>query len=222
MATSLSDLIYPPSNHLGCIVECYTVSMLYIVGLGNPGEEYEKTRHNAGFLALDYLTLKFNLPQAVKNSQQSGLISEGVIAETPVTLLYPTTQMNNSGHAVKKLLTTNSATPAELLLIYDDIDIALGSFKLSFGRGAGGHNGLQSVIDVLGTKDFKRIRIGVAKQGSFFRRFIRPRGQAMAKYVLSPFSVREQKSLEPVFATVSEVVLATIVHNWEKTMSQFN
>ena len=204
------------------MLKCYTVAMLYIVGLGNFGKEYEKTRHNAGFLALDYLTQKFNLPQAVKSSRQSGLISEGVIAETPVTLLYPTTQMNHSGGAVKKLLTTNSATPAELLLIYDDVDIAVGGFKLSFGRGSGGHNGLQSVIDVLGTKDFKRIRIGVAKGGSFFRRPSRPNGGVMAKYVLSPFSVREQTALEPVFATVSEVVLATIVHSWEKAMSQFN
>lgn len=203
-------------------MKCYTVAMLYIVGLGNLGEEYEKTRHNVGFLALDYLSLKFGLPKAVKSSRQSGLISEGVVAETPVTLLYPTTQMNNSGHAVKKLLTTNSATPAELLLIYDDVDIAVGDLKLSFGRGAGGHNGLQSVIDVLGTKDFKRIRIGVAKQGSFFRRPARPRGRAMAGYVLSPFSAREQKTLEPIFDTVSEVVLATIVHSWEKAMSQFN
>ena len=193
--------------------------MLYIVGLGNTGAEYEQTRHNAGFLALEYLSGKFSLPPAVKAGQYAGRISEGEINGLPVTLFYPLTQMNHSGKAVKKLLTNNSGTASELLLIYDDIDIVVGNLKLSFGRGDGGHKGLKSVIDVLGTKDFNRIRVGIA--GRNLPR--RPQGgEALSRYVLSPFTTNEIASLETVFETISEAVSTLLTSGWEIAMNRFN
>ncbi len=196
--------------------------MFYIVGLGNLGTEYKKTRHNAGFLALDYLVEKFNLLKPSKSSRHAGRISVGVIAGAEVTLLYPSTQMNHSGVAVKKLLATDKDGVSRLIVIYDDIDLLGGSFKLSFGLGSGGHNGLKSVIDTLGTKDFKRIRIGIAKRSLFSGRPRRPKGAAVTPYVLGSLNVREQAALKPVFQTVGEAILTTLEVGWEAAMNRFN
>ena len=196
--------------------------MFYIVGLGNQGRKYEKTRHNVGFLALDYLVTRFNLPTPNKSSRYAGRISAGVIAGTDVTLLYPDTQMNHSGTAVKKLLADDKDGVSRLIVIYDDADLSLGSLKLSFARGAGGHKGLKSVIDSLGTKDFKRIRIGIAGRSFFSRDTRRPKGAAITRHVLGVLTAREETALKPVFKTVSEAVLTTLESGFEVATNQFN
>src|SRR5690606_4374873 len=141
---------------------CYTLLMYYIVGLGNPGKEYEHTRHNVGFFLLEIFAQEAGLPSFHESNAQSGYVSQGVFEGEEVTLLMPTTFMNASGSAVAKLVPAGSSD--KLVVVYDDIDLPVGELRVSFGRGDGGHNGVKSIIEKLGTKDFVRIRIGVGKR----------------------------------------------------------
>lgn len=148
--------------------------MFYIVGLGNPEPRYEKTRHNAGWWVLDAMVAAWELPSPVLRKRALARLSEGVFLGEEVTIVYPDTYMNNSGAAVAKIVPKD--TIDKLIVVYDDVDLAIGKIKISFGNGAGGHNGVASVIQRLATKDFIRVRIGVSKvdeAGSV----IRPQGE---------------------------------------------
>ena len=165
---------------------------------------------------------QFDLPQPIESTRHAGRISVGVIAGAEVTLLYPSTQMNHSGAAVKKSLMNDKSDASQLIVIYDDIDLPGGSLKLSLGRGAGGHNGLQSVIDSLGTKDFKRIRIGIAGRSLFSGKARRPKGAAVTRYVLGALSQREQTALKPTLKATSEAILIALESGFAVAMNQFN
>ncbi len=128
--------------------------MNIVIGLGNPGNTYAKHRHNVGWMALDALAARESL-----SFDMQKLLSAEISQFGQLVLVKPDTFMNNSGSAAKAAL--KHFPDASVAVVYDDIDIPLGTIKCSFGRGAGGHNGVQSVIDHLGTKDFLRIRIGV-------------------------------------------------------------
>jgi PTH1 family peptidyl-tRNA hydrolase len=193
--------------------------MNIIVGLGNPGAEHVKTRHNAGRLVLENLRQKWGLPGMVSSGKYSGSISQGNIAGAEVTLLFPDSYMNQSGKAVAKAL--ESSAPQHLIVIYDEVDLAFGEFKLSFGRGSGGHNGLKSVMDELGIGDFLRVRIGVGPT-SFFGRLIRPRGDKLGDYVLGGLTAREEKRLLEIVPKVAEAIEVAIKEGKEKAMSRFN
>src|SRR3989338_349129 len=135
--------------------------MLLIVGLGNPGKKYEKTRHNAGFWAIDTIATNFQFPifnfQSIFNTQ----ISKGKIADKQIIFAKPQTFMNNSGSAVQKITKNYKLKTTNLIVVHDDIDIPLGKIKVSKGSGSAGHKGVESIIQSLGTKDFTRIRIGI-------------------------------------------------------------
>jgi PTH1 family peptidyl-tRNA hydrolase len=134
--------------------------MKLIIGLGNPGAKYKKTRHNVGFLAVDYIQKNidgFSRWQMKKKLKAE--ISEN--EDSNIILAKPQTYMNSSGEAVKKLLTDYGLPTTLFTVIHDDFDLPLGAFKLEMGRGSAGHKGVQSIIDVFGTKDFWRLRIGV-------------------------------------------------------------
>ena len=131
--------------------------MYLIVGLGNPGTKYEKTRHNVGFLVLDDLQRKYGFPEFSPSKKHTSLTSEGIISETKTLLAKPQTFMNNSGKAVKSLM----AAKPNLIVVHDDIDIPLGKVKVSENRGSAGHKGVDSIIRSLGTKNFTRIRVGI-------------------------------------------------------------
>ena len=146
--------------------------MFLIVGLGNPGKEYQKTRHNIGFLALDAIAKEYDFPTFKLSKKHSSLISEGILNSIKVTLAKPQTFMNNSGKAVQSLLPKpglgipkprlgNTRLGNTLVVVHDDIDIPLGKVKFSKGSGSAGHKGVESIIQSLGTKDFTRIRIGI-------------------------------------------------------------
>ena len=144
---------------------------IIVVGLGNPGSKYEKTRHNAGFRVIELFRKKNGYPTFSFSKKLQSEISEMIINEIKVVLVKPLTFMNLSGVAVKKILelsgvklcsaTKQSQILVNLVILHDDIDIPLGSVKLSSNRGSGGHKGVASIIKELGTKDFKRIRIGI-------------------------------------------------------------
>ena len=141
--------------------------MKLILGLGNPGWKFRGTRHNIGFRAIDELHKKMNSPDG-KWQQILELQSLCVIGEingSPVVLAKPLTYMNNSGIATRSLLEHFGLSPDSLIVIHDDKDIKLGNVKIQRNRGHGGHNGIRSIIDHLGTKDFQRVRIGVTGHG---------------------------------------------------------
>lgn len=194
--------------------------MFYIVGLGNPGAQYAKTRHNIGWLVLDAARSVWGVsePKLVKKYQSN--IAEGDAAGTAVTFVYPQTFMNSSGVAVRKLVPKDHLD--HLILIYDDVDLPVGQVKISFGNGAGGHNGVTSVIAELGTKDFVRVRIGVAAVGSETGTVIRQTGEELANYVLgklSPEDTAVYKKLLPEVVAMLEVIMK---EGKERAMNKFN
>jgi peptidyl-tRNA hydrolase, PTH1 family len=195
--------------------------MYYLVGLGNPGEDYSHTRHNIGFLALDSFIEAFNLPAPVSNSRLSGRVSEGVVGKAEVQILYPDTFMNNSGVSVKKVVPKEDV--ANLVVLYDDVALPLGEIKISFGRGDGGHNGIKSIAASLGTKDFIRMRIGVAPTSFWTRRIKTVNGGDRAKFVLGKFGRSEADLLKKeVLPKVTEVVVTILESGYVKAMNEFN
>ena len=198
--------------------------MYYIVGLGNPGERYQNTRHNIGWLVLDALVTDVRLPQPVQSAQYSGWVSQGQWKGENITVLYPDTFMNNSGSAVKKLLPASESN--QLVVLHDDIDLPLGEVRVAFGRGSGGHNGISSIINNLGTKDFVRVRVGVAKTAFWpwqQDKIRRPAGGgALEKFVLGEFTRREQESLYEAVKIASAATLATIEKGYVVAMNEYN
>jgi len=194
--------------------------MYYIVGLGNPGETYQHTRHNVGFLMLEQFVSVANLPALYNSSTYSGRMCVGMYAGNEVTILLPTTFMNASGSAVTKLVSKENAD--RLVVVYDDVDLPLGQIKISYGRGNGGHNGVQSIIESLGTKEFARIRVGIAHTSFWTGKPVRPTGERLAAYVLQPFSAKELVELEKVKEIFNEIMHVFIEKGRAATMNKYN
>ena len=197
----------------------YHGSMWYIVGLGNPGKEHVHSRHNAGWMMLDSMVTRFGLPTPIDNRAYSGRVATGTVADQPVTVLYPNTFMNASGSAVKKLV-PRGATDT-LIVLYDDIDLPLGTVKISLDRGDGGHNGIKSIHEALATKAFIRIRIGIARK-NIFGLLKRPKGEALAKFVLNDFTKDEQMELARLAARVGAALETIITDGVAVAMQHYN
>jgi PTH1 family peptidyl-tRNA hydrolase len=198
--------------------------MYYIVGLGNPGEEYAYTRHNVGWLALDAVCAQGNLPSSQQQNAMSGRVSNGVISGAEVAVLYPDTFMNNSGSAVRKFVPKSDIK--NLVVLYDDVDLPLGEIKVSFGRGSGGHNGIESIIKSTGSKDFIRVRIGIAKT-SFWPwekgQIKRPKGgEALERHVLGVFSKREEEGLKQSVTKTVSAVSMILTEGHAAAMNKYN
>lgn len=193
--------------------------MYYIIGLGNPGEEYADTRHNAGRILLENLIKTERLPAPVNSAKLAGLLSEGVLYGEEVRILLPNTFMNQSGQAVKKLCPVEEIE--KLIIIYDDVDIALGEVKISYDRGDGGHNGLKSIVETLGTKEFIRVRVGIAAKG-MMEAAVRPTGDKLGKYVLGRFTKRELEELMVVTDKVTLALKAILTKGYQAAMNEVN
>lgn len=199
----------------------YNVEMFYIVGLGNPGEKYEKTRHNVGWLALDNLIDKIGLPSLIESKAVSGRTTDGFLDEQKVTVLYPDTFMNNSGSAVVKLVSSKDID--KLVVVHDDIDLPFGIVKVVKGRGAGGNNGVKSIINKLGSNEFTRVKIGIAPTSFWSGKIKRPAGGgALERFVLKPFSTTERNKLSEVFDKVEVAVAAVVTVGPEEAMNRCN
>lgn len=165
--------------------------MKIICGLGNPGEKYENTRHNAGFIFLDYLAKVKNFPEFKEKRDWKALISEKGQGDNKVVLVKPLTFMNLSGDTVQRVMSFYKATPAELLVVYDDVDLPLGMLRYREKGSAGTHNGMRSIIACIGTEAFPRLRLGIES---------RPEDSKMPldAFVLARFSGEEAEIFENV------------------------
>jgi len=160
-----------------------------IVGLGNPGEEYEGTRHNTGRMVLAYFAKKYDCTPWQENKKMRATISRGSLGKQTLLLLAPDTFMNKSGAAVAKYVKSVRAAQ-QLVVVYDDLDLPLGKIKVSFDRGSGGHKGLESIIRTVKTTKFVRVRIGISPStpGGKIKK---PRGeQAVNDFILKEFSAQ--------------------------------
>jgi peptidyl-tRNA hydrolase, PTH1 family len=194
--------------------------MFYIVALGNPGKEYSGTRHNVGWEVADAVRDRFHFPLPHFSAKYQGRVSQGRIGECEVTMLYPDTFMNNSGSAVVKLVPPKEAN--RLIVLHDETAIMIGHFKLSVGRGDGGHNGVRSIIDSLGTKDFVRLRIGIAARSFLTGRPKLVSGDKLSKFVLGSFTKREQEEIAKLTEDISEAIRITLNHGPQSAMNRYN
>ncbi|WP_058990377.1 MULTISPECIES: aminoacyl-tRNA hydrolase [Anaerococcus] len=185
--------------------------MYYIVGLGNPGIQYENTRHNAGFISIDYLARKYSID--VRKIKFKSLIGQGVISGHKVMLVKPQTYMNNSGEAIREIYKYFDFEHDKLIVIYDDIDIDFGSIRIRKKGSAGTHNGMKSIIYNLEFDDFPRIKVAVGKKPSYMD---------LANFVLSGFSKNEAKILEEEIMLVGESIEMILEEGIDKTMSMYN
>lgn len=182
-----------------------------IVGLGNPGKDYQKNRHNVGFMAIDKITQEFGIEN--KKVKSKAIIMEGKRNNKKIILVKPQTFMNLSGSAVASLVQFFKIDPENLIVIHDDLDLPFLSIRLRPGGGAGGQKGIASIIQNLGTQQFNRIRIGVG----------RPPGRMdAADYVLQNFPKQEEKELPFLFDTVTKAVECILDSGIEIAMNKFN
>ena len=168
--------------------------VLTIVGLGNPGKEYEKTRHNAGRLAVELLAKKNDFESFDFNKTANALVAKGVVGGENATLVLPETMMNLSGKAVAAFVKTPKAAKG-LLVVHDDLDLPLGTIKMVVGRGSGGHKGVESVMRMVKSKDFARIRIGISASGKK-NQAKKVSGEEKVVKLLIPSTARTSSDLE--------------------------
>lgn len=183
-----------------------------LVGLGNPGDKYKTTRHNAGFLALGYATEKWNC--RATNVKFDSLVGECVISNERTLVVFPQTFMNNSGLAVAKAAKFYKIEPQNIIVVYDDISLDVGKMRIRKKGSAGGHNGIKSIIENLGSDEFPRIKIGVGKK---------PHADTdLADWVLSSFSNEEMKTLGNVFENTEKAITLINEGKIDKAMNDFN
>jgi len=183
-----------------------------IVGLGNPGIEYQFTPHNLGFLAIDRIA--GDLGVEVRNRQCRALTARAVIGDETVLLAKPETFMNLSGVSVRELVQKHEAQPeTDLIVIQDELDFALGTLRIHRRRSSAGHNGIESVIGALGTKDFLRIRVGVAPERKV------EDGQ---RYLLAPLRKAQLKVVDGMLDTAEEAVKMILSEGEAAAMNRFN
>lgn len=195
--------------------------MFYIFGLGNPGDEYVDTRHNAGRMALYFVAKKNKFGDFKSDKMLKALVSKGEIAGKKVALVMPETFMNNSGNsAVVAIKSKNDLK--KLAVVYDEMDLPLGKIKLVFNRGSGGHNGLESIMKKLKSREFLRIRIGVSKKTAKGLAK-KPTGEdAVINHLLKKFSPAEMDELKKVFKRVESAIETFVTEGKEKAMGEAN
>jgi PTH1 family peptidyl-tRNA hydrolase len=183
---------------------------LLVVGLGNPGPQYAKTRHNVGFMVADLLAGRMGT--AFKVHKKSGAeIVTGRLGHRPIVLAKPRTYMNESGRQVGPLAKFYSVSPADLIVIHDELDIDFGQIRLKLGGGEGGHNGLRSVANALGTKDFQRVRIGIGRP---------PGRKDPAAFVLENFSAAERPEVPTLCEMAADACELLIESGLEPAQNQ--
>ena len=184
--------------------------MKLIVGLGNPTKEYEKTRHNTGFMVLDAFSKELNV--SISNTKFKGEYVKLKYKGEDVLLLKPMTYMNNSGESVIQIMNFFKIKEDDLLVIYDDLDMPTGKLRLRENGSAGGHNGIKSIIAHIGTQNFKRIRVGIDRHPRI----------PVVDYVLGRFSKDEQPHIEEGINNAVKAVMMYLDKGFNAAMNEFN
>lgn len=187
------------------------VTLKFIIGLGNPGKNYEKTRHNVGFMVIDELSKRWNIP--LNKEKFKGIYGMGIINGEKVILLKPLTYMNLSGESIRPLLDYYEIDPSDLIVIYDDLDLPTGKIRLRTKGSAGGHNGIKSTILHLGTQNFNRLRIGIDRPSN---------GMAITDYVLGQFSEEERANIKDAIDQAANACEKWTTTPFLDVMNQFN
>lgn len=186
--------------------------MWAIVGLGNPGTKYTLTRHNAGFLALDQLARGLGIE--LNKSDHKAQMLKCSIEDQDVVFVKPQTYMNLSGQSVVSVMQFYKIEPSNLLVVHDEVDLPFGRMKLQKNRGSGGHNGIKSVSELLGTQDYLRLRVGVGRPSNTH--------VPVVDYVLQNFSDQEQKLLPEFLNLAADAIEAVIFEGYDKAVNRVN
>ncbi|KIL53710.1 peptidyl-tRNA hydrolase [Jeotgalibacillus alimentarius] len=185
--------------------------MKLMIGLGNPGKPYDKTKHNIGFEVIDELAERWNAP--LMQTKFKGIFSKAVVNGEKVILLKPLTYMNLSGESIRPLMDYFQIDIEDIVVIYDDLDLPMGKMRLRQKGSAGGHNGIKSTIAHLGTQEFNRIRIGIDRP---------PHGMKVPDYVLSRFSKEEWTEMGQVVAKSADACERFLEKPFLEVMNEFN
>lgn len=185
--------------------------MYIIAGLGNPGKEYEGSRHNVGFMTLDALADRYQID--IREKAHKALIGKGMIEGNKVILVKPQTYMNLSGESIRSVMDYYKTEPSEFIVIYDDISLEPGQIRIRKKGSAGGHNGIKNIIAHLGTQEFPRIRIGVGEK---------PPRMDLADYVLSRFPKEEKEEMEQAFRDGAAAAVSMMNEGIDTAMNRFN
>jgi peptidyl-tRNA hydrolase, PTH1 family len=181
-----------------------------IVGLGNPGAKYDRTRHNIGFDLIDQLAKRWQIPVSDQKRFQ-GLVGEGWVERQKIVLLKPQTFMNLSGQSVRSVLDWYKLAPTEVLVLYDDLDLPLGKLRLRLAGSAGGHNGMKSIISHLGTPTFPRLRMGIGKSQD-----------ETISHVLGKFSAAEAAIVTDILQLSADAVELSLGSGVAQAMNKYN
>ncbi|MDO4939795.1 MAG: aminoacyl-tRNA hydrolase [Lachnospiraceae bacterium] len=185
--------------------------MKIIIGLGNPGKEYETTRHNMGFMTVDKIARKHNIE--IIDLKHKGLCGKGMIGGEKVLLVKPQTYMNNSGECVRETMDYYKVQPEDIIIIYDDIDLDPGQLRIRTSGSAGSHNGMKSVVSHMGTQAFPRVRVGVGAK---------PEGWDLADYVLSHITPEADKEIVKGTDEAAEAVECILSQGISEAMNHYN
>jgi len=207
--------------------------LYYIVGLGNPGEEYHRTRHNTGRIVLERFSKDNSFPQFEYNKKLNALVSERKIEKENIMLVSPETFMNKSGSSLKTLITSVKKAQ-KLVVIHDDIDLPLGAFKIVYNRGSGGHKGVESIIRTVKTNAFLRIKVGVSPTTPTGKiRKPQPkagppraekgaREKAVVDFIIGEFKPLELKKIHSVSRKLVPVITTIVSKGKDRAMNEFN
>ena len=185
--------------------------MYVIAGLGNPGREYEGTRHNVGFMTLDALADKYNID--VREKAFKGLIGKGVIEGNKVILVKPQTYMNLSGECIRQVMDYYKVDPSECIVAFDDISLEPGKIRIRKKGSAGGHNGIKSIISCLGTDAFPRLKFGVGDK---------PKQMDLADYVLGRFNSEDEAIVAKELEKACNAIECMVTEGYDAAMNKYN
>ena len=185
--------------------------MKIVVGLGNPGRQYERTRHNVGFMVVDRLASAHSL--AFSREKFKAQLASGTVEGEDVLLVKPQTFMNLSGESVGALVRFYNQERSDLLIVYDDVDLPFGKLRLRPDGGSGGHKGVKSLIAHLGGEEVPRLRVGIRGEFAY---------DDMSGYVLGKFSSEERADLDGIIQTACEAVEAALTQPFDRVMTRFN
>jgi PTH1 family peptidyl-tRNA hydrolase len=185
--------------------------MYLIVGLGNPGTEYKKTRHNVGWIVIDDM---FPSSDWNNNSYAHAQVAHVEIADHPIQLVKPQTFMNDSGKSLRYFIDKEQYKLDHIIVIYDDLDLPLGKIKISFDRGSGGHNGIKSLEESLSSREFIRVRVGIAR--------VLDDGTMIKPNVLGNFDLHELEIVQEISKRIEQAIKSIITDGKEKAMTSFN